>query len=216
VAIETWSHAVKDGKRASTLPYFHWVFPYVKLRQSGDRVIENGLLANTFEGYGLGNLLFGDGLDDRWEFPTAAGRPYSYARTNWAPTGRNGFYTWHGELSASVSNKLREDGVVTLTTAQAHNYVEGETVTITGGTKTVTVTAISTTSGTATYTAGNTGTNALIVGETIVVTGCTPAGYNGTFVITARTDTNFAAVNATAGPGTVFGTGTVNTLNDLT
>ena len=77
VAIEAWSHAVKDGKRASVLPYFHWVFPYAKLRQSGDRVIENGMLATTFEGYGLGNRNFESGVDGRWEFPVAADRPYS-------------------------------------------------------------------------------------------------------------------------------------------
>lgn len=94
VAIEAWSHAVKDGKKAGILPYFHWVFPFVKMRQSGDRVIENGLLANTFEGYGLGNANFQSGLDGRWEFPVAAERPYAYARTDWAPTGLNGFYTW--------------------------------------------------------------------------------------------------------------------------
>ena len=94
VAIEVWSHAVKDGKRSSVLPYFHWVFPFVKMRQSGDRVIENGMLATTFEGYGLGNPQFGAGLDGRWEFPVAAERPYSYARTDWAPQGLQGFYTW--------------------------------------------------------------------------------------------------------------------------
>jgi hypothetical protein len=94
VAIEAWSHAVSGGKRASVLPYFHWVFPYVKMRQSGDRVIENGMLANTFEGYGLGNPGFGSGIDGRWEFPVAAERPYAYARTSWAPTGLSGFYTW--------------------------------------------------------------------------------------------------------------------------
>ena len=130
VAIEVWSLAIKDGKKAASLPYFHWVFPYVKLRQSGDRVIENGLLANTFEGYGLGNINFGDGIDDRWEFPTAAERPYSYARTSWAPTGRNGFYTWHGVLTAGVSNKALADGLATLTTAAPHGFAAGETVTI--------------------------------------------------------------------------------------
>jgi hypothetical protein len=94
VAIEAWSHAVKDGKRAGVLPYFHWVFPYVKMRQSGDRVIENGMLATTFEGFGLGNASFQSGIDGRWEFPVAAERPYAYARADWAPTGLNGFYTW--------------------------------------------------------------------------------------------------------------------------
>jgi len=94
VAIECWSHAIKDGKKSATLPYFHWVFPYAKLRQSGDRVIENGMLATTFEGYGLGNSLFGAGPDGRWEYPVASDRPYSYARATWAPTGLNGFYKW--------------------------------------------------------------------------------------------------------------------------
>ncbi len=94
VALEVWSHAIKNGKKASVLPYFHWIFPFVKMRQSGDRVIENGLMANTFEGYGLGNPAFQAGPDGRWEFPVAAERPYAYARSDWAPTGLNGFYTW--------------------------------------------------------------------------------------------------------------------------
>lgn len=94
VAVEVWSYAVKNGKKANVNPYYHWVFPYVKVRQSGDRVIENGLLANTFEGFGLGNITFGDGPDGRWEWPAATDRPYLYARTAWAPVGYNGFYFW--------------------------------------------------------------------------------------------------------------------------
>ena len=132
VALEVWSNAIKDGKKSATLPYFHWVFPYAKLRQTGDRVIENGMLANTFEGYGLGNALFGSGLDERWEFPVATERPYSYARATWAPTGRNGFYTWHGELSASVSNKSVTTNVVTLTTSAAHGFEAGDQVVVAG------------------------------------------------------------------------------------
>lgn len=100
VAVEVWSHAVKNGKRASALPYFHWIFPYAKFRQSGDRVIENGMLASTFEGYGLGNPNFAAGLDGRWEFPVAAERPYAYARSSWAPQGLQGFYTWSDEQPA--------------------------------------------------------------------------------------------------------------------
>ena len=99
VAVEVWSHAVKGGKRASVLPYFHWVFPFAKFRQSGDRVIENGMLANTFEGYGLGNVNFGSGPDGRWEFPVAAERPYSYSRASWAPVSLQGFYTWSDNTS---------------------------------------------------------------------------------------------------------------------
>lgn len=121
VAIEAWSHAVKDGKRAGVLPYFHWVFPYVKMRQSGDRVIENGLLANTFEGYGLGNPNFQSGIDGRWEFPIAAERPYAYARTDWAPTGLNGFYSWTDGTGPVVftSAGAKEPTAITISSANA-------------------------------------------------------------------------------------------------
>jgi hypothetical protein len=160
VAVEVWSLAIKDGKKALTLPYFHWIFPYVKLRQSGDRVIENGLLANTFEGYGLGNETFGSGLDERWEFPVATDRPYAYARTTWAPTGYKGFHTWHAQLAASITNKQLTSNVATLTTAAAHNYVAGDRVTVANldpaldGTYTITAAPTTTT-----FTFSKTGTN---------------------------------------------------------
>jgi hypothetical protein len=108
VAIETWSNAILNGKREPTFPYFHWVFPYAKLRLTGDRVVENGLLATTFQGYGIGNTNFGAGLDGRWEFASSTDRPYAYARDVWAPTGRR----------------------VTVTTSLAHNLVVGDTVTV--------------------------------------------------------------------------------------
>jgi hypothetical protein len=162
VAIECWSHAIIDGKKAATLPYFHWVFPYAKLRLSGDRVIENGLLANTFEGYGLGNTAFSSGLDERWEFPTAAERPYSYARADWAPTGRKGFYRWHGEISKTVSNVARTSATATITTSTAHTLEVGDSVVIAGLTNTAlngtyTIATVPTTT-TFTYTTTTTGT----------------------------------------------------------
>ena len=73
------------------------MFPFVKTRLSGDRVIENGLLATTFEGYGLGNIKFRSGIDESWRWPAATDRPYLYARENWAPTGLRGFYTWKAD-----------------------------------------------------------------------------------------------------------------------
>ena len=162
VAIETWSHAIIDGKKAASLPYFHWVFPYAKLRLSGDRVIENGLLANTFEGYGLGNTAFSLGLDERWEFPTATERPYSYARSSWAPTGRKGFYRWHGEISKTINNVARASATATLTTSTDHTFEAGDSVVVAGltntalnGTYTITGTP---TANTFTYTTTTTGT----------------------------------------------------------
>ena len=163
VALEVWSFAVKDGKRATTRPYFHWVFPYVKLRQSGDRVIENGLLANTFEGYGLGNEFFDAGPDGRWEFPVAAERPYSYARDSWAPTGLKGFYEWHAEITKTISNTYRTGTTATITTSTAHGMRVGDRVTISGTNGnsalhgTYTITAVPTTT-TFTYTTTTSGT----------------------------------------------------------
>lgn len=130
VALEVWSFAVKDGRRSASLPYFHWVFPYARLRQSGDRVIENGMLATTFEGYGLGNVTFDTGLDGRWEWPTATERSYSYARSTWAPIGLKGFYTWHKSLAASVVTKARTTGIATLTTDAPHEFALGQTVVV--------------------------------------------------------------------------------------
>lgn len=142
VSVEAWSLAVKDGKKASVRPFFHWIFPYAKFQQTGDRVIENGLLATVFQGYGLGNVKFGTGLDERWEYPVATDRPYSYARTGWAPSGLQGFYTWHGALTAAISNKAVQAGSATITTSSAHGFAIGEEVTITSvglnGTRTIT------------------------------------------------------------------------------
>lgn len=176
VALESWSLAIKDGKKASILPYFHWIFPYVKLRQSGDRVIENGLLANTFEGYGLGNDAFDSGPDERWEWPISTNRPYSFARAAWAPSGLTGFYTWHGILVGAISNVAATTTVATITTSQPHEYAVGDVVTVTASTATslngtFTITAVPTTS-TFTYAlVGSVVTSAADTGTTSVAAG---------------------------------------------
>ncbi len=192
VAVESWSRAIVDGKPSATLPYYHWVFPYAKLRQSGDRVIENGLLANTFEGYGLGNSLFGDGPDDRWEFPEATNRPYSFAKTTWAPSGLRGFYTWHGDLTAAITNKALTTNVATLTTSTPHGFLPGDVVVVTAvdatfnGTFTILATPTTTTF-TYAKTAVNvssavaTGSATVVAGPRAVTTlpsGTTNADYN--------------------------------------
>lgn len=212
VAIETWSLAIKDGKKSATLPYFHWIFPYVKLRQSGDRVIENGLLANTFEGYGLGNINFGDGIDDRWEFPTAAERPYTYARTDWAPTGRNGFFTWHGNISNTVVNKARLGNVATLTTATAHDFAIGEKVTVTGGIETESITAASGNGTAITYTCDN----GFTAGDVVTISGLSPSTFNGTFTLATATGTNFTVTSTVTGSSTGTGQAVFDSLLGFT
>jgi len=185
VSIEAWSWAVKDGKKAGTLPYFYWVFPYVKLRQSGDRVLENGLLANTFQGYGLGNVNFGSAPDGRWEFPTAAERPYSYARANWAPTGLKGFYTWNyaGEaptedtsynavtnldgVTAKVTSAALATNQVTLTTSSNHGMTTGKTVVVSGVDQVITVNQKAKSGTTATITTGT--VHNFVVGDVVAI-----------------------------------------------
>jgi hypothetical protein len=134
VSIEVWSHAIANGKKSSVLPYFYWVFPYAKLRQSGDRVIENGMLATTFEGYGLGNSLFGAGPDGRWEFPVAAERPYAYSRSTWAPQGLKGFYTWS-------DNSIDQQVVFTKSGIQGASNITVSSITANGTTATITLSA---------------------------------------------------------------------------
>jgi hypothetical protein len=111
VCVEVWSRAVQEGKPAGDNPYFQWVFPYVKTRLSGDRVIENGLLATTFEGFGLGNDKFADGPDGRWRWPSVTNRPYMYARSDYAPVGLKGWYTWNKTTGAGAgATSLNDPG----------------------------------------------------------------------------------------------------------
>jgi hypothetical protein len=92
VAIELWSIANVGGKPASDSPYWHWVFPYVKVRYDGDREFNNGRLANEFSGQALGNTaLLAAGLnpanptDDFVVYRNALVNPFTYVRTTGVP-----------------------------------------------------------------------------------------------------------------------------------
>jgi hypothetical protein len=116
VAVEVWSRAIQNGKPANNKPFFHWIFPFVKTRLTGDRVIENGLLATTFEGTGLGNINFRSGPDGRWQWPAATDRPYLYARADTAPSGLKGFFRWDavsGDQSVGSADLSAVGGVGT-------------------------------------------------------------------------------------------------------
>ncbi len=114
VMVEFWSDAW-NGDAPDTAnggPYWHWVFPYVKVRYTGDREFGNSALANEFEGQGLGNdalvpagLYFDSGSSDT-AFPAVANedfvvyksalsRPFTYVRSC-DPLPTPGFY-WVGE-----------------------------------------------------------------------------------------------------------------------
>lgn len=106
VAVEVWTQAVIGGKSANTRPYWHYLFPHATFRMDGERVLENGNLATVFAGVGAGNANFGtgpeidttgitpavDGDAFAWAFPAITDRPFSYARSNYAPVGLQGCF----------------------------------------------------------------------------------------------------------------------------
>ena len=94
VAIEIWSTANVGGKPASDYPFFHWVFPYVKMRFDGSREFSNGLLAWEFSGVAIGNdALVSQGLpagvagEDFVAYKAALVNPFTYVRSTGMPTG---------------------------------------------------------------------------------------------------------------------------------
>jgi len=107
VALRVWASAIVNGKSANQCPYWDYLFPNVKLRLDGDRVVENGNLATVFTGIGTGNMNYGTGpnLDLAgvspapvsgafdWKFPQYADRVYAYARATNAPVGLRGCFT---------------------------------------------------------------------------------------------------------------------------
>ncbi|QBZ72697.1 major tail protein [Gordonia phage Phendrix] len=89
VAFEVWSRAIVKGKPAAVNPYWRWVFPYAKMKFTGDRMLENGMMANEFEGWGVGNEEYDAGPAGDWEYTSA--RPFQYARDASAPVGVNDY-----------------------------------------------------------------------------------------------------------------------------
>jgi hypothetical protein len=106
------------------------------------------MLATTFEGYGLGNRNFESGVDGRWEFPVAAERPYSYARTSWAPVGLQGFYTWtdntgdqsfftvggniQGQTTPYITSVNAVNTTATVVFSASHNLVTNDKIYVSG------------------------------------------------------------------------------------
>ena len=96
-----------------------------------------------------------------------------------------GASTITGNLSVVSTGAIVDSGALTVTGTSSFNAT---TSTITGGTWS---------GGQATFTASNT----YIVGQTVTVTGVSPSGYNGAFVVASATGTSFTVGLAT-NPGT--------------
>ena len=125
------------------------------------------------------------------------------------PGGYNGTYT----IASATASHFTFD----LSTSQTAGTVFGTAMlsgaaigAATTGSRTLTitpltvpVTAASWSAGTATINAGN----SFSIGQTVVIAGVTPSGYDGTFVITSADATSFTySLSTSPGTGTVFGT----------
>lgn len=84
VAVEVWSRAVVAGKMAATNPYWRWVFPFGQFKMTGERALENGMMANEFEGWSVGNTAWGTGPAGDWTY--GADKAFQYARDDNFPT----------------------------------------------------------------------------------------------------------------------------------
>jgi hypothetical protein len=118
VAIEVWSIANVGGKPAFDAPYWHWVFPYVKLRYEGDREFTNGMLANEFSGQALGNVgLSLQGLnpvrptDDYVVYREALVNPFSYVRATSQPSTAPFFSGAYPATGADITPYVAPTGV---------------------------------------------------------------------------------------------------------
>ena len=117
VAVEIWSKAIVKGKPASGTPYWHWAFPYVRVRYEGDREFSNGALANEYSGTGVGNeALTAEGLnptntdDDFVAYKEALANPFSYVRSTGKPDISMGAWTGgagnSGEWTKTAQNSI--------------------------------------------------------------------------------------------------------------
>ena len=117
VAVEIWSKAIVKGKPAAGTPYWHWVFPYVRVRYEGDREFTNGALSNEYSGTGVGNEALTEvGLnpanpgDDYVAYKEALANPFSYVRTTSKPDISGGHWSGgsgnSGEWDKTADNSI--------------------------------------------------------------------------------------------------------------
>lgn len=89
VGLEVFSRRIISGRPAPDAPYWRFVFPYAKMKLTGDRALENGAMANEFEGWGVGNSNYRKGAGGDWPYQTD--RAFQYARSVTAPLGLNDY-----------------------------------------------------------------------------------------------------------------------------
>jgi len=115
-------------------------------------------------------------------------------------------------VSATVTAASATGGTITYTAA--NEFAVGQNVTVTGLSGSVAITGITASAGVVTYATSS--TVGLSAGQTIVVSGASTSGFNGTFTILAVTNnTNFTVTSAATG-STSTATGTYSSAFNLT
>jgi hypothetical protein len=223
VAIEIWSKAIVKGKPASGTPYWHWAFPYVRVRYEGDREFTNGALANEYSGTGVGNeALTTAGLnpvtatDDFVKYKEALANPFSYVRSTAKPDISAGH--WSGGTGGGGQWDKTAENSIGCVAALSTGATAGTPGSFTpgGSTTPASVAALQAAappvvaSPTTPYTATNKaltsnvvtltiGTHAIIVGNLITVA-LSPADpvFDGRYVVTAiaASTVSYAKTNA--------------------
>jgi len=133
-------------------------------------------------------------------FATQTVAPYSVGQTvtiaGMTPSGYNGTV------------------VITVATTSSISYANATTGFTSGGTIAITtpVTGASGTGSVATLTFTTQNTAPYIVGQSVIIAGMTPSGYNGTYTITAATTSSISYSNATTGFTSGGTIGAVNTV----
>jgi hypothetical protein len=88
VSVEIWSEAQDGDAPAADDPFFWWAFPMVKLEKKGQRALEAGIMANSFEGYMYENENWANGPNNDWELNSD--RAYQWQRTASHPSSAIG------------------------------------------------------------------------------------------------------------------------------
>lgn len=88
VSLEVWSEAINGDVPAAVNPYFWWAFPKIKFEKKEQRVLEAGILANSFSGYMYENPGWGNGPNNDWLL--TSDRAFQYQRTTSYPTAAVG------------------------------------------------------------------------------------------------------------------------------
>lgn len=88
VSLEMWSQAIEGDAPPATDPFFWWAFPKIKFEKIEQRILEAGILANSYTGYMYENPGWGNGPNNDWLLNSD--RAWQEQRTDVLPTAAVG------------------------------------------------------------------------------------------------------------------------------